>query len=445
MINYIGRVPPQAIEAEKSILGCILVESSLIDSIIEELQPSDFYREDHKQIFESMLNLNRNNQLIDIVTLENELGTDCEKVGGYTYLVELASKVPTTAGYKNYCKIIRDKSIYRQLIRTSTEIVNSCYDETLDASEALDKAEIDMLSINNESTSSMCEVGEISIECVQRLETRRNNKSGISGLDTGFRDINFKIAGLQKGNLIIVAGRPAMGKSAFANNVAEHVGIALKQPVAIFNLEMSKEEVTDRMICSQAEINSERYKTGMLNDAEWSKMADHLGLMHKSPIFIDDTAGTNVQTIYSKCRKLKKEKGLSLVVVDYLQLITGDPRKQKTQDITDISRALKIMAKGLNVPVIALSQVSRGPEARENKRPMLSDLRESGAIEQDADIVMFLYRDEYYNPDTEKKGVAECIIAKHRTGSTGTVELTWEGKYTKFGNIPFEYRKVGKY
>lgn len=441
----LSRVPPHSKEAEQSILGCILIESALIDDISTELQASDFYYTDNAEIYEAMLRLQGKGQAIDIVTLENELGNECEKVGGYVYIVGLTNSVATSAGWKHYLKIILDNSILRQLIKTSTATINDCYDR-IEASEALSKAEVEILKINSvKSSQNIVTLKDTVLESVDNLKKRANNKTRISGLSTGFRDLDYKLAGLQKSDLVVIAARPAMGKTSLAVNIAEHVGIELNEPVLVFSLEMSKEQLTDRIICSQKTIDSHNYKTGNITDDELNRLIEPMDKLINSNLNIDDTANIKVSQIASKCRKMKKSKGLSLVVIDYIQLLTGDKSKDKNQEVSEMSRQLKILAKDLNCPVIILSQLNRGVEQRAEKIPTLADLRDSGAIEQDADIVMFLYRDEYYNPDSNKKGIAECIIAKHRTGSTGTVELTWEGKYTKFGNIPFEYRKVGKY
>lgn len=441
----LGRVPPHSKEAEQSILGCILIESALIDDISTELQASDFYYMDNAEIYEAMLRLQGKGQAIDIVTLENELGNESEKVGGYAYIVGLTNSVATSAGWKHYLKIILDNSILRQLIKTSTTTINDCYDR-IEASEALSKAEVEILKINSvKSTQNIVTLKDTVLESVDNLKKRANNKTRISGLSTGFRDLDYKLAGLQKSDLVVIAARPAMGKTSLAVNIAEHVGIELNKPVLVFSLEMSKEQLTDRIICSQKTIDSQNYKTGNITDDELNRLIEPMDKLINSNLNIDDTANIKVSQIASKCRKMKKSKGLSLVVIDYIQLLTGDKSKDKNQEVSEMSRQLKILAKDLNCPVIILSQLNRGVEQRAEKIPTLADLRDSGAIEQDADVVMFLYRDEYYNPESNKKGIAECIIAKHRTGSTGTVELTWEGKYTKFGNIPFEYRKVGKY
>lgn len=441
----LSRVPPHSKEAEQSILGCILIESALIDDINTELQASDFYYMDNAEIYEAMLRLQGKGQAIDIVTLENELGNESEKVGGYAYIVGLTNSVATSAGWKHYLKIILDNSILRQLIKTSTATINDCYDR-IEASEALSKAEVEILKINSvKSSQNIVTLKDTVLESVDNLKKRANNKTRISGLSTGFRDLDYKLAGLQKSDLVVIAARPAMGKTSLAVNIAEHVGIELNEPVLVFSLEMSKEQLTDRIICSQKTIDSQNYKTGNITDDELNRLIEPMDKLINSNLNIDDTANIKVSQIASKCRKMKKSKGLSLVVIDYIQLLTGDKSKDKNQEVSEMSRQLKILAKDLNCPVIILSQLNRGVEQRAEKIPTLADLRDSGAIEQDADVVMFLYRDEYYNPESNKKGIAECIIAKHRTGSTGTVELTWEGKYTKFGNIPFEYRKVGKY
>ncbi len=438
-INSLGRVPPQSIEAEQSVLGCMLLDKEVIPGIIEVLKPEDFYREDHREIYEAIIDLFQRAEPIDLITVSEQLrnrGT-LDSVGGLEYLTNIATSVPTTANAKYYAGIVEEKALLRKLIKVSSDIVNMGYEASEEVSVLLDKAEKNIFDIiQRKSTRGFSHIKDVLVDTFNRLEELYNNKGYVTGIPTGFTDLDYKTAGLQNSDLILVAARPAMGKTSFALNIAQYVAIHKNIPVAIFSLEMSKEQLVSRILCSEVMIDSHKMKIGKLEDDDWQKMARALGPLSEAPIYIDDTPGLSVMDIRAKCRRLKLEKGLGLVVIDYLQLMQGRGRAEnRQQEISEISRSLKILAKEINVPIITLSQLSRAPESRSDHRPMLSDLRESGAIEQDADIVMFLYRDDYYNPDTDKKNIAEVIIAKHRNGSTGTVELRWFGEYTKFVNL----------
>ena len=436
----IGKIPPHDTEAEQAVLGSMLTDQDAVIDAIEILKPEDFYREDNKYIYEAILNLYNKAEPIDIITVKSELISmgKFEVVGGFEYLGILPDKVPLVANAERYIKIVEEKSLLRQLIKASNELIDLGYAQNEDIEMVMDQAEKKIFDImQGKNQKGFSPIKDVLIESFAEIEKLYNQKEPITGVPTGFADLDYKTAGLHNSDLILVAARPAMGKSAFALNIASNAAINAKVPVAIFNLEMSKSQLVNRMLCSEAMVDSNKIRTGKIEEDDWVKLATALGPLSEAPIYIDDTAGISVAEIRAKCRKLKLEKNIGLVVIDYLQLIQGSGKRNasREQEISEISRSLKILAKELDIPVIALSQLSRAAEQRADHRPMLSDLRESGAIEQDADIVMFLYRDDYYNPDTEKKNIAEVILAKHRAGSTGTVELLWMGNYTKFANI----------
>ena len=436
----LGKIPPHDVEAEQAVIGSMLTDKDSVISAVETLKDEDFYREDNKVIYGAIMNLYNRGEPVDIITLKDELVSlgKFEAVGGLEYLAELPEKVPTTANVDKYIKIVEEKSMLRTLIKTANELIVLGYDQTQEVEDIMDVAEKKIFNVmqrkNQKGYSSM---KDILVESFTQLEELYNRKQHITGVPTGFADLDYKTAGLHNSDLILVAARPAMGKSAFALNIASYAAVKANVPVAIFSLEMSKEQMGNRILCSEAMVDSNKVRTGKIEDEDWAKLAMASGELSESQIFIDDTPGISIMEIRAKCRKMKLEKNIGLVVIDYLQLVQGSSKKggSREQEISEISRSLKILAKEINVPVIALSQLSRAPEQRPDHRPMLSDLRESGAIEQDADIVMFLYRDDYYNEDSEKKNIAEVIIAKHRAGSTGTVELLWLGNYTKFANI----------
>ncbi|NLP13142.1 MAG: replicative DNA helicase [Clostridium sp.] len=439
-LGTLGRIPPQNIEAEQSVLGAMLLDKEALSNVAEIISSQDFYRDDHKEIFEAIMDLYERAEPIDLITVSEQLKArgSLDGIGGLEYLTNLANAVPTTANAKHYAKIVEEKSILRRLIRVSSEIVNMSYEASEEVSYVLDKAEKNIFDVlQKRNAQGFSPIKEVLIDTFNRLEELYNNKGFVTGIATGFTDLDYKTSGLQNSDLILIAARPAMGKTSFVLNIAQYAAIHGKVPVAIFSLEMSKDQLVNRMLCSEAMVDSQKIRTGKLEDSDWQKVARALGPLSEAPIYIDDTPGVTAMEIRAKCRRLKIEKNLGLVVIDYLQLMQGRSRgnDSRQQEISEISRSLKILAKEINVPVLTLSQLSRAPEQRADHRPILSDLRESGAIEQDADIVMFLYRDDYYNPDTEKKNIAEAIIAKHRNGSTGTVELAWLGQYTKFANL----------
>ena len=419
----------------------MLTDKDAVIAAIEVLKSEDFYREDNKTIYTAILSLYNRAEPVDIITLKAELTSmgKFDSIGGLEYLAELPEKVPTTANVDKYIKIVEEKSILRNLIKTANEIITLGYDPTEEVENIMDGAEKKIFDImQSKNQKGYTPIKDILIETFAQIEQLYNQKQHITGVPTGFADLDYKTAGLHGSDLVLVAARPAMGKSAFALNIATNAAVRAKVPVAIFSLEMSKEQMVNRILCSEAMVDSNKVRTGKLDEQDWGKLASALGPLSESEIYIDDTPGISVMEIRAKCRKLKLEKGLGLVVIDYLQLVQASNNRRggsREQEIAEISRSLKILAKEIDVPVIALSQLSRAPEQRPDHRPMLSDLRESGSIEQDADIVMFLYRDDYYNEDSEKKNVAEVIMAKHRAGSTGTIELLWLGNYTKFVNI----------
>ena len=417
----------------------MLVDKDAVISAIEVLKEDAFYREDNKAIFSAIVSLYSKSEPIDIVTVKNELvsqGT-FERIGGLEYLAELPERVPTTANVEKYIKIVEEKYALRTLIQTSNELIALGYNESESVDSILDMAEKKVFDLaQKKNVKGYTAIKDVLTESLAKLEELYNKKGNITGLPTGFTDLDNITAGLHNSDLLIIATRPAMGKSAFAINIATNIAVKSNIPVAIFNLEMSKQQVGNRILCSEAMIDSNKIRTGGLGDEDWVKLANTIGVLSEAPIYIDDTPGISIMEIRAKCRKLKLEKNIGLVVIDYLQLIqgTGSKNSSREQEISEISRSLKIIAKELDIPVIALSQLARATEKREDKRPMLSDLRESGAIEQDADIVMFLYRDDYYHKESEDRNLAEIIIAKHRAGSTGTVKLAWMGNFTKFGN-----------
>ncbi|WP_434793793.1 Replicative DNA helicase [Terrisporobacter petrolearius] len=434
----ISRIPPHSVESEQSILGSIILDKDAIITVAETINPSDFYKEAHKIIYESMLKLNSNNEPIDLITLIEELRKEghLDNVGGISYLTSLSTVVPTTSNVKYYANIVKEKSVMRQLIKASNEIINLGYDASTDVQEILDQAEKNIFDISQEKSGDDIQpinlVLQDTFDMIERLCTQ---KSDVTGITTGFTDLNKKINGLQRTDLILLAARPAMGKTAFSLNLVQNAALKGDASVAVFSLEMSKEQLVQRMLSAQSNVELSKIKTGSLGESDWPRIIDAMAVLSEANIFIDDTPGIKISEIRSKCRRLKIEKGLDLILIDYLQLMEGEGKNEnRQQEIAKISRSLKILAKELDCPVVALSQLSRSPELRKDHRPILSDLRESGSIEQDADIVMFLYRDEYYHDDSEKKNIGEVIIAKNRHGETGNVELVWFGQVQKFAD-----------
>ena len=434
----INRIPPHSVESEQSILGSIILDKEAIITVAEIIQPMDFYKEAHKIIYECMLKLNSNNEPIDLITLVEELRKEghLDSIGGISYLTSLSTIVPTTSNVKYYANIVKEKSVMRQLIKASNEIINLGYDASTNVQDILDKAEKNIFDISQEKSSD--DIQPISLvlqDTFETLEKLCTDKSDVTGITTGFADLNKKINGLQRTDLILLAARPAMGKTAFSLNLVQNAALKGDASVAVFSLEMSKEQLVQRMLSAQSNVELSKIKTGNLGASDWPRIIDALSVLSEANIFIDDTPGIKISEIRSKCRRLKIEKGLDLILIDYLQLMEGEGKNEnRQQEIAKISRSLKILAKELDCPVVALSQLSRSPELRKDHRPILSDLRESGSIEQDADIVMFLYRDEYYHDDSEKKNIGEVIISKNRHGETGNVELVWFGQVQKFAD-----------
>lgn len=433
------KVPPSNLEAEQSVIGSMLLDKDAISTASEILRGEDFYKEAHRQIFDAMLDLYDRNEPVDLVTLVDVLRGKgiLEAVGGITYLSNLVSSVPSTANVKYYARIVEEKSTLRKLIKSSTELTGRCYSDSEEVSSIIDKAEKDIFDISQKITVHDFEpMSRILEKGFNEIERLYKNKGAITGVPTGFPELDSKTSGFQKGDMVLIAARPSMGKTAFALNIASYAAIRNNNSVAIFSLEMSKDQLAQRMLCSEANIDMLKLRTGNLEEDDWVRLARSAGPLAGAKIFIDDTPGATVTEMRSKCRRLKMEHGLDLIIVDYLQLMQGRERSEnRQQEVSEISRALKALAKEMDAPVIACAQLSRAPEIRADHRPMLSDLRESGSIEQDADVVMFLYRDEYYNKESDKKNIAEVIIAKQRNGPTGTVELAFIGQYTKFGNL----------
>lgn len=440
------RVPPQNIEAEQAVLCAMLIDKEAIARVTEILNGDDFYREAHRVIFNVMAELYGKNEAVDLITVTDALKRDnkLEDVGGIAYVTALANAVPTAANVKYHADIVAEKSVLRQLVRVSTEIAAMGYDADEEVNVLIDKAESRILEISNrKKKSDFTPISDVLMESVQGIEKLLNNKGGLTGIPTGFVDLDKLTSGLHPSDFIILAARPSMGKTAFALNVVQNVALRAHKKVggsprsvAFFSLEMSKEQLVNRMLCAEANIDSQRLRIGEMADKDWDSLWGACDSMSKAKIFIDDTPGITAMEMRSRARRLKAEHGLDLIVVDYLQLMQGSGKRNvsgdRQQEVSEISRSLKALARELDVPVIALSQLSRGVEARQVKRPMLSDLRESGSLEQDADIVAFLYREDYYNPETENKNITELIIAKHRNGPVDTVNLFFHKQFTKF-------------
>jgi len=438
--SSLHRLPPQNVEAEQCVLGSVLLRQGALDKIADLLQPDDFYRPAHQAIFGSMLTLFQRSEPLDIITITNALkdARKLDEVGGPAYLSGLTDIVPVSANIVYYAKIVRDKSILRQLIQASNEIAGRCYEEQEEIELLLDSVEQTVFDISssksNQAFAPMSEIIKLTFENVEKLSERREL---VTGVPSGYDEFDRITAGLQASDLIIIAGRPSMGKTAFAMNIVQNAAMIGKVPAAVFSLEMAKEQLAMRMLCSISRVDSSRLRTGHLNDHDWPKLVRATGMLAKAPIFIDDTPAISVLEMRAKTRRLKSEFDIGLVVVDYLQLMRGRRNDSREQEISEISRSLKAMAKELHIPVVALSQLNRSLESRTDKRPMLSDLRESGAIEQDADVICFIYRDEVYNKSTDnpKKGMAEVIIGKQRNGATGTIELAFLNTITTFENL----------
>jgi replicative DNA helicase len=430
---------PHNADAERTVLGAVLVDNAAFNSAAEILSRNDFYRESHRRIFEAMGVLAERSQPIDLVTLRDELvrASALEAVGGASYLASLVDGLPRITSVEQWSRIIKEKAVLRNLIHASNRIAQSCYEAEDEAALILDRAEKAIFDIaEHRIRQGFVGIRDIVKESFRTIDQLSQSKELVTGLPTGFVDLDERTSGLQKGDLIIVAARPAMGKTSFCLNVAQYASMKSGEPVGIFSLEMAKEQLVLRMLCADARVDSHRLRTGNLQEKDWARLAKAYADLSASHIFIDDSATLTPLEMRAKCRRLKAEHGLGLVVIDYMQLVTGSGRvENRQQEIASISRSLKGLAKELSVPVIALSQLSRAPEARTDRRPQLSDLRESGAIEQDADIVMFIFREDEYKPTDENRGVAEIIISKQRNGPTGTVKLAFIKEYTRFENL----------
>ncbi len=437
--TVLKRILPHSIEAEQSVIGSMIMDREAIVVASEILTGDDFYSKQYGIVFETMVELNDEGKPVDLITLQDRLKEKevPPEVSSLEFVKDLITAVPTSANIKYYAGIVAEKAVARRLIRANEEIANSCYAGKENLEVILEEAEKKIFEIvQKRNTGEFVPIRQVVMNAMDRIEKASKNKGAVTGIPTGFIDLDYRTAGMQPSDLVLIAARPSMGKTAFVLNIAEHVAFRQNQTVAIFSLEMSKEQLVNRLFSLESRVDSQHIRTGQLSDQEWEKLIESAGVIGRSNLIIDDTPGISVAELRSKCRKYKLEHNLSMIIIDYLQLMSGSGRSDsRQQEISDISRSLKAIARELSVPVLALSQLSRAVEQRPDHRPMLSDLRESGAIEQDADVVMFIYRDDYYNHDTEKKDVAEIIIAKQRNGPIGTVELAWLPNYTKFANL----------
>ena len=445
---FADRTPPQNIEAEQAVLGAIFLEPEALVTASERLTSEDFYRAAHQRIYSVMIHLAEKGEPVDLVTVTAELQDKkwLEEIGGVSYLSDLANAVPTAANVDYYSQIVEEKSLLRRLIRVATNIAAEGYAEEDEVDTILNEAEKTILEVSHKKNSgAFISIKDVLVEAYDNIEQLQNRTDDITGIPTGFTELDRITAGFQRNDLIIVAARPSVGKTAFALNISQNVATKTDENVAIFSLEMGAAQLVMRMICAEGNIDAQRLRTGSLEEEDWTKLTMAMGSLSKAGIYIDDTPGIKVNDIRAKCRRLKQEKGLGMILIDYLQLIRGDGRsgENRQQEVSEISRSLKAIARELEVPVIALSQLSRGVESRQDKRPMMSDIRESGSIEQDADIVAFLYRDDYYDKESENKDIIEIIIAKQRNGPVGTVELAFVKEYNKFVNLERRFDDQG--
>lgn len=435
----IKRILPHSVEAEQAVIGSMIMDREAIVVASEIVMGEDFYNRQYGILFETMVELNDKGYPVDLVTLQDKLKEKDvpPEVSSLEFVRDLLGMVTTSANIKYYANIVAEKSTLRRLIKLNEEIANTCYVGKESLEVILEDTEKRVFQlVQKRNTEDFTPIRQVVMNAMDRIEAASRQKGSVTGIATGFLDLDYRTAGLQPSDLILIAARPSMGKTAFVLNIAQHIAFKLELTVAIFSLEMSKEQLVNRLFSLQSSVDAQNLRTGQLNDEEWEKLIEGAGVIGRSNLFIDDTPGISIAELRTKCRKLKLEHDLSIVIIDYLQLMSGSGRSDsRQQEISDISRALKGLARELRVPVVALSQLSRAVEQRPDHRPMMSDLRESGAIEQDADVVMFIYRDEYYNHDTEKKDIAEIIIGKQRNGPVGTVELAWLSKYTKFANL----------
>lgn len=437
--SVLKRVLPHSEEAEQSVIGSMIMDREAIVVASELITGEDFYNKQYGVLYETMVELNEQGNPVDLITLQNRLKEKDvpPEVSSLEFVRDLITAVPTSANIKYYAEIVAEKATLRRLIRLNEEIANTCYAGKESLEFILEDTEKRVFQlVQRRNTGDFVPIRQVVMNAMDKIEAASRNKGAVTGIPTGFIDLDYRTAGMQPSDLVLIAARPSMGKTAFVLNIAEHVAFKQNKSVAIFSLEMSKEQLVNRMFSLESRVDAQHLRTGQLSDQEWEKLIESAGIIGRSGLIIDDTPGITVSELRSKCRKFKLEQDLSMIIIDYLQLMTGSGRSDsRQQEISDISRSLKSLARELSVPVLALSQLSRAVEQRPDHRPMLSDLRESGAIEQDADVVMFIYRDDYYNKDTEKKDVAEIIIAKQRNGPIGTIELAWLPQYTKFANL----------
>jgi replicative DNA helicase len=436
-MGFLERVPPQNLEAERSVLGGILLENRAMPNVVEILREEDFYRDAHRKIYQAMVDLSERNHPVDLITLTEEVNRkgSLQEVGGAVYLASLADEVPTAANILYYAKIVKEKSVLRRLIEAATEIARQGYEEPEDAVSFLDRAEQTILEVSrSQQRQGFVPLRAVLQETFQSIEKLYDKQGMLSGVGTGFVDFDHKTSGLQRSDLVILAGRPSMGKTALALNIASHVALKEGLPVAIFSLEMSREQLATRLLCAEARVDGSKLRSGYIKKSDFPKLTKAADVLSRAPIFIDDSPSMHVTEMRGKARQMRREHGVELIIIDYLQLMQGSGRfENRVQEISEISRSLKRLAKELNVPVLALSQLNRGVENRPDKRPMLADLRESGAIEQDADLIAFVYREEFYFRDKpECRGKAELIIGKQRNGPVGTVDLIFVPEHTLF-------------
>ncbi|MDE7113636.1 MAG: replicative DNA helicase [Acetatifactor sp.] len=437
--NVLKRILPHSVEAEQSVIGSMIMDREAVTVASEIVTGEDFYSRQYGILFETMVEMGEEGQPVDLVTLQNRLREKDvpPELSSLEFVRDLIAAVPTSANVKYYANIVAEKSLLRRLIRLNEEIANTCYAGKESLEFILEDTEKRMFQLlQKRDSGEFVPIRQVVMNAMDRIEAASKNKGSVTGIPTGFTDLDYRTAGMQPSDLVLIAARPSMGKTAFALNIAQYVAFKKNFPVAVFSLEMSKEQLVNRMFSLESSVDAQKLRTGQLNDQDWERLIESAGVIGKSQLMIDDTPGISISELRSKCRRLKLEHGLSMIIIDYLQLMSGSGRSDsRQQEISDISRGLKSIARELNVPVLALSQLSRAVEQRPDHRPMLSDLRESGAIEQDADVVMFIYRDDYYNHDTDRRGISEIIIAKQSNGPIGTVELAWLPEYTKFANL----------
>ena len=438
--TLIKKIMPHSIEAEQAVIGSMLMDADALISALEILTAEDFYRSQYGMLFRAMGELNRENKPVDLVTLQEKLATmDAPDLVGLDFIREILDAVPTSANVKYYAGIVKEKSLMRKLIKTTEQITEECYQGKDNVETLMDNTEKKIFNLmQSRGGGEFTPIRQVVINALEKIEAASKKNGSVTGISTGFIDLDYQTSGMQPSDLILVAARPSMGKTAFVLNVAQHMAFRDNITTAIFSLEMSKEQLVNRLFSLESKVDAQVLRNGRLEDSDWERLLESAEIIGNSNLIIDDTPSISITELRSKCRKYKMEMNLGVIIIDYLQLMSGSGGRaggSRQQEISDISRSLKAIARELNVPVIALSQLSRAVEQRDDKRPMLSDLRESGAIEQDADVVMFIYRDDYYNKETEKKNIAEIIIAKQRNGPVGTVELAWRPQYTQFGNL----------